>query len=137
MVLYYFDTCIWLDLFEDRNNPIFPKSDLAQKLLSKIILNNDIIFVSDLVFIQLNNTGYSSEEINTWIQTITKIIIFIEASEKELRKAKDLSVKRQVPKGDAIHALIARNHKAVLVTYDQDFEKLNDIINSKTPRELV
>jgi len=42
-----------------------------------------------------------------------------------------------VPKGDAIHALIARNHKAVLVTYDQDFEKLNDIINSKTPRELV
>lgn len=58
-------------------------------------------------------------------------------TEKELKKSKDLAGKRSIPQGDALHALIARNHKAVMVTFDRDFQKLTDIIKPKTPRELV
>ena len=36
MQRYYLDTSIWLDLFEDRNEPNFPKSDWAEKLNQKI-----------------------------------------------------------------------------------------------------
>ena len=32
---FYFDTSIWLDFFEDRNEPNLPKSDWARKLVTK------------------------------------------------------------------------------------------------------
>jgi len=45
---YYLDTSIWLDLFENRNEPNLPKGELAHKLFNKITENNDKLFYSDL-----------------------------------------------------------------------------------------
>jgi len=38
---------------------------------------------------------------------------------------------RNVPRGDALHAIIARDHKLILITRDNHFKKLEDI--SKLP----
>ena len=38
--LFYLDTSIWLDIFEDRDEAKFPKSQIARALLSKIIKYN-------------------------------------------------------------------------------------------------
>lgn len=137
MIRYYFDTSIWLDWFEDRNEPGFPKTDLAYKLLSRIVMNNEIIIISGMVLFELGAVGYSSEEIDRLFKPLKQILVFVEASDQEIRKAKDLAAKRQVPRGDALHALIARDQKAILVTFDKDFQELLDIIKPKTPRELV
>ena len=131
------DTSIWLDWFEDRNEPHFPKSDMAHRLLSEVVIADDQIVVSDVVIFELSNVGYSLQEVDRLLRPLKSIIVFVEATEKEVRKSKDLSRKRLVPQGDALHALIARNHKAVIVTFDRDFQKLVDIVKSKTPRELV
>ncbi|MBI2047107.1 PIN domain-containing protein, partial [Candidatus Pacearchaeota archaeon] len=52
-------------------------------------------------------------------------------------KAKDLSKKRDIPLFDALHALLARDQRATLVTRDKHFEKLSDIISYKKPEELI
>ncbi|MBI2546234.1 PIN domain-containing protein [Candidatus Woesearchaeota archaeon] len=134
---YYLDTSIWLDFFENRNEPNLPKGDWAHKLLGKITENNDKIIYSDIVIIELGAAGYSPQEIENLFDRIKPILIFIESTEKQVRKAKDLSSKRGVPNGDALHALIARDNKAIVVTLDRHFKKLLDINKSKRPQDLI
>ena len=134
---YYFDTSIWLDFFENRNEPNFPKGDWAHKLLNKITENNDEVIYSDIVILELGVVGYQPNEIERLFEKIKPILIFVESTEKQARKAKDLSLKRDIPKGDALHAIIARDNKAVLVTLDNHFKKLLDITKPKRPQDII
>ena len=137
MEKYYLDTSIWLDFFENRNEPNLPKGNWAHKLLSKITENNDKAIYSDIVLLELGVAGYQFHEIEKLFEKIKPILIFAESTEKQARKAKDLSSKRDVPKGDALHALIARDNKATLVTLDNHFKKLVDIIKPKKPQDII
>ncbi len=134
---YYLDTSIWLDFFENRNEPNLPKGNWAHKLLNKITENNDKIIYSDIVLLELGVAGYQSNEIEKLFDKIKPILIFVESTEKQMRKAKDLSLKRDIPKGDALHALIARDNKATLVTLDNHFKKLIDITKPKRPQDII
>jgi len=134
---YYLDTSIWLDFFENRDEPNLPKGGWAHKLLNKIIESNAEILYSDINLIELGIAGYSVYDISNLLKKLGPIIIFVESTEKEVGKAKDLSLKRDVPKGDALHALIARDNKAILVTLDKHFKKLRDIKESKRIQDLI
>ncbi len=124
---YYLDTSIWLDFFENRNEPNLPKGTE----------NDNKIIYSDVVILELGVVGYQSHEIQNLFQKINPILIFVESTEKQARKAKDLSSKRDIPKGDALHALIARDNKATLVTLDNHFKKLLDISKPKRPQDII
>ena len=134
---YYFDTSIWLDFFENRDEPNLPKGEWANKLINKILKNDDRIIYSDNNVYELNIVGYSQEDIKNMLQPIKPILIFVESTEKQIGKAKDLALKRDIPKRDALHSLIARDNKAILITLDKHFQKLLDIIKPKSPKELV
>ncbi len=134
---YYFDTSIWLDLFEERDELNFPKADHAKKLIKKIIQENSIILFSDLNEEELIATGYGFNEIPIYLGSLKKIIWPIDAAQKEIRKAKDLAERREIPQHDALHALIARNQHAILVASDRHFQHVKDIIISKRPQELI
>lgn len=134
---YLIDTSIWLDFFENRNEPNVPKGKWAHKLLDKIIMNNDEIIYSDVVLLELRLAGYAPHETELMFQKIKPLLLFVEATEKQLRKAKDISSKRNIPKGDALHALIARDNKATLITLDKHFQKLFDIIRPKRPQDII
>ncbi|MBI2575347.1 PIN domain-containing protein [Candidatus Woesearchaeota archaeon] len=134
---YYLDTAIWLDFFENRNEPNMPKGDWAHKLLNKIIKNNGRVIYSDIVLLEIGITGYQPYEIEKLFEKIKPILIFAESTEKQAGKAKDLSSKRSIPKGDALHAILARDNKAMLVTLDKHFKRLTDIIKPKMPQDLI
>lgn len=137
MEKYYLDTSIWLDFFEDRNEPNLPKGDWAHKLLNKITEDNNKVIYSDIVILELSLAGYMPHEIENLFEKIKPILIFVESTEKQARKAKDLSAKRNIPKGDALHALIARDNKATLVTLDKHFKKLLGITKPKRPQDII
>ena len=137
MKKYYFDTSIWLDFFENRNEPNLPKGDWAKELLNKTTRNNDRIVYSDNNIYELNILGYSFREIDTMFLPFKPILIFVESTEKQIGKAKDLAMKRDIPKRDALHAFIASDNKAILVTLDRHFRKLLDIIKPKSPKNLI
>lgn len=134
---YYFDTSIWLDFFEYRDEPNLPKGKWAHELLNKVVKEDNKILYSDLNLIELGMAGYSVFEIEEMFRPLRLILIMVESTEKQQGKARDLSAKRDVPKGDALHALIARDNKAILVTRDKHFQKLLDITIPKKPEELI
>ena len=45
---YYFDTSVWLDFFEQRDEPNLPKEELACKLIEKIIREDCLIICSEV-----------------------------------------------------------------------------------------
>lgn len=133
MKKYYLDTSIWLDLFENRNEPNMPKGKWARNLIKDIIKNDERIIFSDVNFKELNNLGYSFFEIKQMLSSIEPILIFVECTEHQVKKARDLGKKRDVPLKDALHALVARDNQAILITFDRHFQKLQDIIKTRTP----
>ena len=95
---YYFDTSIWLDYFEDRDEPNFPKSTWARDLVKKIVKNSDKIVYSDNNMYELFLVGYDAKEIDILTKDFRPLLIFVESTEKQVRKARDLSLRRDVPK---------------------------------------
>ena len=137
MKRYYFDTSIWLDFFENRNEPNLPKGEWANKLINKIISEDNKIAYSDAVKDEIVDLGYSIGEVENLLEPLNRILIFVEATKKQFGKAKDLSARRSVPLFDALHALIARDNKAIMVTRDAHFKKLKDIIKYKRPEDII
>jgi len=90
MKKYYFDTSIWLDLLENRNEPNFPKGEWAQKLVEKIIENDGKIIYSDNNIVELINLGHEKYEIAGMFEEMSDILIFVESTEKEINGANDL-----------------------------------------------
>ncbi len=136
-MLYYLDTSIWLDFFENRNEPEFPKGEWAHALLKKIIEDENTIIVSNQVLLELGAIGYNSWEIEFMFKSLKPFLIFVEATKNQIGKANDLSKKRNIPKGDALHALISKDNRAILVTFDKHFQEIKDIIQPKRPQDLI
>lgn len=137
MMRLYFDTSIWLDLFENRDEPMIPKSSYVKELLRKIIRDNDRIIVSDLVFEELQGLGYSFFDIETLFKPLQPLLCNVEATPKQYGKAKDISQKRDVPFIDAVHALVARDYAATFITRDRHFQALCDIVRTAKPEALI
>ena len=136
MARYYLDTSIWLDLFEDRDEPRLSKSKYAENFLVRVIAEDAKMVYSDIVKEELLKYGLGFWELEHIFERLRKILLYVEANDKEIGKARDLASKRGVPVMDAMHALIARNNKAMLITRDKDFQKLKDIVESKKPEDF-
>jgi predicted nucleic acid-binding protein len=137
MAVYYFDTSIWLDYFEKRDQYNLKKGKHAEKLLEKVIHDTDKIIITDLIYKELRDFGYLTSEIKRLFYPLTKTLLYVDLTRKQMGKAKDISKKRAIPLLDAAHMIIARDNRAVLVTRDSHFKKLSDIGLSKTPEELL
>ena len=134
---YIIDTSIWVDLYEDRkgyNNE--PLGDYACKLLVKIKAKEIVIVMTDFLIKELE-TIYSIAEINGMFKPFEKIIKKIIATEKQREEAKKISKERNLPAGDALHAIISRDNNLILVTRDRHFRKLEDISKHYKPEELI
>ncbi len=104
----------------------------------KIIRAKDIILFSDAVSIELR-AAYGPDEVFEMFHTLRLIGVLkhVEMNTSEIEEAKLVSISRIVPRWDALHAIIARNNRAILVSPDKHFNTLKDIAESKTPDELA
>ncbi len=134
---YYLDTSIWLDFFENRNEPNLPKGDFAKMLIDKAIKEDSKIIYSDAVKDEIIKLGYNEQEIDKLMEALKVSLIFVEFNKKQFGKAKDLSARRGIPLLDALHALIARDNQCIMVTRDAHFNKILDIIKHKKPEDII
>jgi predicted nucleic acid-binding protein len=138
--LYYLDTCIWRDFFEDRisrSGNLFGK--YAAALFIKIMENKDTIIFSDSLIWELKR-DYDEEEVMDMLSFLffSKVLIKIEITPEEYKEAKALSIQRQIPFIDCLHAIQARNHDAIMVSQDKHFiRNLSDIIKTIRPQEII
>ena len=134
---YFIDTSIWIDFYEDRiGYKDEPLGDYAFKLLAKIKAKESRIVISDFLIRELE-IQYSMEQINGILKPFEKLIdkIFVTKSQKD--EAIKISLERKVPKGDALHAIAARDDKLILITRDNHFRMLQDITKHYKPEELI
>jgi predicted nucleic acid-binding protein len=116
---YYIDTCIWIDFVEGRanidifveciqNENIVIQSYLLQKELGKYIKSEHLT----VIFALLSGKG---------------LIENVSVNEEDKVEAFKISSERAVPFADALHAILARNNDAILLTRDKHFLRLKDI----------
>jgi predicted nucleic acid-binding protein len=130
---YYFDTSIWLDIFEQRER----NGKIAKKLIQKIIEEDSVVVYSDMVVMELANLGYSQQEINR-ILNIAKPdhILRVHITKLQYKEGKTIARKKNIPHGDAIHAIIARDTESCLISRDGDFQKIKEIARAYLPEGL-
>ncbi len=134
---YYVDTSIWMDLLEDRKG--FngePLGDYALKFFAMIKAKNQKLILSDLLVRELES-NYSVEEINGMILPFRKIIEKVFVTKEQRDEAKKIAEKRDLPPGDALHAILARDNNFIMITRDKHFRELGDISKHYKPEELI
>ena len=124
-------------MYEDRkgyNNE--PLGDYALKLFSLIKAKNAVLVISDMLIRELEGY-YSMEEINGMVKPFEKILKKVVTTKEQRTNARKIAEERNVPPGDVLHAIIARDNNLILVTRDGDFRQLEDISKHHKPEELI
>ncbi len=134
VVKFYLDTSIWLDLYEKRGI----HGEYAFQLLQKILLEDHIIIVSDVIVKEFKRLDYNYDQIEALFSSVkSDNIQRIHIVKKQLEEAKSIARKRNIPQGDALHAILARDHEAILISRDKDFQKVRDIVKIALPEDLM
>ena len=133
---YYLDSCIWRDYLEDREDKFRPLGEWAFRLIQKIIKDEDMIIISDAVFGELRVFNPNIDIKIT--ELVTELCLFnIESSREQFIEAKNIAKKLKIPINDVLHAILARDNEATLITRDKHFLDLLNIIDVKKPEDLI
>lgn len=137
MARFYLDTCIWIDILEDRVG--FggePLGGYGARLLLRIIRSGGLLIISDLLLRELAGRVGSSA-ISSYLAPFKRVTVMVRTTESQELEAKRVASDRRVPRPDALHAILARDHRCVLVTRDRHFEKLCDVVLCVAPERLL
>ena len=135
---YYIDTSIWIDYYENRRDNLRPLGDWAFELFKKIRASNEIALYSDLVVDELLEKFTEAE-----VWQIFNILATggqlkrLAAKNEQIREAIAIARELKTPYKDTLHAILARDNSAILVTRDKHFMLLNKITKIRKPEELI
>jgi predicted nucleic acid-binding protein len=104
----------------------------------RILKKDDVIIYSDL-FVSELKSDYGEEEVENWLGFLFACgrLVRISPTKEETCEATALSRDRDIPFGDCIFAVMARDNKAIVVTRDKHFfENLSDVIKAIRSEEL-
>jgi predicted nucleic acid-binding protein len=137
MTKYYIDTCIWRDYFENREDKLRPLGEWAFRLIQKIVEEEDVIIISSLVKEELLK-GYSEKKLMGLLSLVPeKITLTIAPNKHHDRLAESLMRESGLPFTDALHAILAKENDAILVTRDKHFSLLAQEFKISKPEELI
>lgn len=138
MIKYYLDTCIWRDHYENRTGFLGRKlGKYATNLFKRLIEKRRRILFSRLTYSEMK-ISYTEQEIDNMLNILFKIGLLekVEISDIQIKEALNISNERNIPKSDALHAILARDNGACIVTQDKHFDKLADIVKVVLPEEV-
>lgn len=134
---YYVDSCIWIDYFENRSDGLKPLGEFAFLFFKKCAKENHKIYFSNLVFEELSKY-ISKTEVNNLIDNFSNVTIFINYSNKQISKAKNLIKEYgNLHFSDALHIVIAKDNNCVVITRDNHFFNLESLIVVFKPEEII
>jgi len=125
-----------MDYYEDRTDPFKDIGECAFELLSKLLASNSKIVVSTFLLRELE-TAYSLDKIRGLTLPFEKLMEKVDVSDEQRTEAKKIAEERSIPRGDVIHAILARDNNAVLVSRDKHFQLLKDVCEVMKPEELI
>ncbi len=133
----YLDACIWRDYWEGRSDRFRPLGEWALRAINACVVSGGSILFSRVV-IQEIRKYYDAVETEKIFSLVPKEqLVEVELTRQEVSEARELCRTRAVAFGDALHAVIARNNDAILVSRDRHFLLLMDIVEVRLPEELL
>jgi len=133
---FYLDTAIWRDYFEDRKDGIKPLGEFAFQFLKNCQKNSCKVLFSDLVVEELKG-DYSDERIAGLFSPFEDILVKVFLSDEQISEARKISsLVKETHFKDALHSVLARDNKAVMVTRDKHFDVLADIVEIAMPEDI-
>ncbi len=137
MTRYYIDACIWRDYLENRSDNFRPLGEWALELIKKAIRSEEMILCSELVKDELRE-DLKEEEINDAFSIVPpNLFLTVKISRKQIIETKEKSLVMRTPFKDTLHAVIARDNDAIMVTRDKHFLELLDIAKIRKPEDLL
>lgn len=134
---YYVDTQIWRDYYENRKDRFRPLGEWALRFFHLSVEQRDIIFYSDIVIDELKKQ-YDMAQIKNIFRIIpSDLLQKLSITPEQFHEALRLRAEREVPLGDAFHAVVARDNNALVISRDGHFLLLGDIAPHKKPEELI
>jgi len=100
--------------------------------------NNETVLYSDIVIEELLG-DFKEEAINEIFKIVSEngLLEKVEIKAENLKEAVFLHNKLKIPRKDCLHAVLARDNNATMVTRDHHFEELQSIVDVKKPEELI
>jgi predicted nucleic acid-binding protein len=132
---FYVDTNIWLDLHLNRRDKFRPLGEWAFEFLNQAYHNGDEILYSDGVFMELLRVIDEEECMGLLKDFEARKVAQISGEQR--REAEKLCSVRSLPLWDVLHAILARDNNAVMVTRDAHFLELMDLVEIKKPEDLL
>ena len=129
---------MWRDHYENRHGyGGRPLGGYATALFIKLFSRKDEVLFSEFVVKELLKK-YDRNSVNNMfgILSMASILKRVEIREKDTFEARNISYRRNLPVNDVLHAILARNNNAILVSQDKHFQLLKDIANVKRPDEI-
>lgn len=134
---FYLDTNIWMDYFDDRSDGLKPLGEFAFQFLKECEKRNHPVLYSEFVVFELKK-HYSLERVNEMFSSFAEFIELVGISKEQYSEAKKLALERKDShKADILHAILARDNNAVLISRDKHFDCLNDIVEVQKPEEVI
>lgn len=141
-MLYYLDTCIWINLFKKEGDATkgIPYWEIARKFIENIIEANDKIIVSKIV---LKELSFKSEDKFQKILDFFKTSYYInivETTNEDYNFARELENKEEIKLSfyDYLHIAISKRLNITLITRDKDLIIVSKkYIKVNKPEELI
>jgi predicted nucleic acid-binding protein len=138
MAKYYIDTSIWRDYYENRADNLRPLGEWAFELFKKIRANNEIALYSDLVVDELLERFTEAEVRQIFnILAAGRQLKRLAARNEQIKEAIVIARELKTPYKDTLHAILARDNSAILVTRDKHFLQLQEVVKIMKPEELI
>ena len=135
---FYLDTAIWRDYYEDRQDNLRPLGEFAFQLLKKAKKEKYEILYSDLIVDELKR--YIEETLVREMFAIISeegLLKKVEIKRSQMIKARELKNRLKIPFGDCLHDILAKDHKAIMVTRDKHFLDIKHLVHVAKPEELI
>jgi len=136
----YVDTHIFADYWLARKDNLRPLGEFAHELFRDAASCKYRVLISKDVFEELKTIGLSEIDVKERLLDflyIERKIEEVTVSESQEDEARKLSRSRKIPRVDVLHAILARDNSAILVTRDHHHEKVTDIVIIAKPEELL
>ena len=139
MARYYLDTCIWRDFHENRiGSGGKPLGKIAFSFIIQCAKKKEDIIISDKVISELHGQ-YSQDEVESLFKSLAMVVqtVRMNVQKDDILNAEALSRKHDIPRSDALHAILSQKANAILITRDKHFLKIKEECIIRKPEELL
>ncbi|MFH1210286.1 MAG: PIN domain-containing protein [archaeon] len=137
MERFYVDTSIWRDYYEDRRDGIRPLGEFAFRFLLTCKAKRYKVLYSKWVVNELKNR-YDKNKIKEIFSILSGLLEEVNLNNEQAKETKRLKNQlKSIPIADIIHAILARDNNAIVISRDKHFQELDFIAETRKPEDII